>query len=159
MTFDNIAEMTSSPRGSNPAAAIVIPSSPLSSSPIDLTGSVGDGGGGGYGGGGGGDESPTKKQKVEMDCSLSQSSVPLSQEDEVMRTPPPLPSTAGNGRNEHDDEDAKLCCVCLAETKSHAFIPCGHRACCEGCGMSLKNNGHACPVCRREIQGCLRIFD
>ncbi len=41
--------------------------------------------------------------------------------------------------------EAEECVVCLYNQKTHAFIPCGHKACCVECVKSLKT----CPICRK----------
>ncbi|CAF1610210.1 unnamed protein product [Adineta ricciae] len=51
------------------------------------------------------------------------------------------------------DAWANLCVLCLEETRTLAFVPCGHLSTCVPCGHSLK----LCPTCCHEIQGSIRI--
>jgi hypothetical protein len=46
------------------------------------------------------------------------------------------------------------CVLCLMEEKRLACIPCGHFVACVPCGHSLR----LCPLCRREIEGFVRIY-
>lgn len=57
-------------------------------------------------------------------------------------------------------EPGKECSVCLTAPRDHAFVPCGHRCVCGGCGhLIMSRPCAACPMCRERIQGCLRIWD
>lgn len=57
-----------------------------------------------------------------------------------------------------DDLDEKIACrVCLIRRKTHAFVPCGHHACCYLCIRHPDIS--KCVVCRRPVNGCLKIYD
>ncbi|CAF1442027.1 unnamed protein product [Rotaria sp. Silwood1] len=45
------------------------------------------------------------------------------------------------------------CFICLTEEKQLACMPCGHLCACVPCGYAL----HSCPICRKKIQGFMRI--
>ncbi len=45
-----------------------------------------------------------------------------------------------------DDEDTE-CVICLYDTKSVVFSPCGHYITCEGCSANCKK----CPLCTANI--------
>lgn len=48
------------------------------------------------------------------------------------------------------------CVVCLSGPKSHAFVPCGHQACCGRCAAAaLDGRMQRCPVCRALLDGSL----
>ncbi|CAF0905286.1 unnamed protein product [Adineta ricciae] len=51
------------------------------------------------------------------------------------------------------DTWANLCVLCLEETRTLAFVPCGHLSTCVPCGHSLK----LCPTCCHKIEGYIRI--
>ena len=52
----------------------------------------------------------------------------------------------------HCKEDE--CVVCWEGSKTHAFVPCGHRCACSACAAGVA----ACPVCRATVTGLLRVF-
>jgi len=57
------------------------------------------------------------------------------------------------------DEEEQVCVICLAQPKTHAFVPCGHRCVCQGCGEEMMNSEHAaCPICRAKVTQMLKIF-
>ncbi len=51
--------------------------------------------------------------------------------------------------------EAEECVVCLYNQKTHAFIPCGHKACCVDCVKNFK----ICPICRKQVKTFIRIYD
>lgn len=52
-----------------------------------------------------------------------------------------------------------LCVVCLSSTKTHAFLPCGHRCVCAECGSAVADQASAaCPICRILVDHVLQIF-
>lgn len=63
---------------------------------------------------------------------------------------------------EGDEDDEKLCVVCLSAAKTHAFLPCGHRCVCVSCGSEILNmhsaSGSTCPICRAAVAGFVQIF-
>jgi hypothetical protein len=64
---------------------------------------------------------------------------PVEPEEEA---PPPLP----------------LCCICMQNIKTHAFIPCGHLMACAGCAEKVMTTSKACPVCRAPATVAARIY-
>ena len=50
--------------------------------------------------------------------------------------------------------EKKTCTVCMDATIETVFIPCGHQTCCRTCAEGLGQ----CPMCRQEIQQCVRTF-
>lgn len=52
-------------------------------------------------------------------------------------------------------EERSRCLVCMEKEREVAFIPCGHRACCQKCAGNLS----VCPLCRARIDHRLRTFD
>ncbi|CAN4095945.1 unnamed protein product [Withania somnifera] len=80
----------------------------------------------------------------------------------VVPRPPPTPyyhsvriptqdqssGLSGSAQNEH----SQVCPVCLTGTKDLAF-GCGHMTCRE-CGPKLSD----CPICRRRITNCIRLY-
>ena len=57
------------------------------------------------------------------------------------------------------EADADACVVCLEGGRTHAFLPCGHRAVCMGCSERLAAaSASTCPMCREPFQSVVRIF-
>ena len=56
----------------------------------------------------------------------------------------------------------RLCKICLQEEVQMVFIPCGHTVTCEDCAECLTDkkpqNQRKCPVCRKNIEGKVKIF-
>ena len=55
-----------------------------------------------------------------------------------------------------------VCVVCLHHDATDALIPCGHRCVCQTCAADLlkprPNVVPACPMCRTELTGSIRVF-
>ena len=79
------------------------------------------------------------------------------EEDEIA----PEPRAVSPARS---DEDAGAsnplgeCIICGDETKSHAFIPCGHLCACEECASKVMRRAPRCPVCRCSALETVKIF-
>lgn len=59
-----------------------------------------------------------------------------------------------------DDNEEKLCVICLDKPKVMALIPCGHRCLCEKCSeMYRKDKNKTCPECRSKIKDIIKIFE
>ncbi|KAF8668687.1 hypothetical protein HU200_051870 [Digitaria exilis] len=52
---------------------------------------------------------------------------------------------------------ADCCCVCMAQAKDAAFVPCGHTL-CRDCARKLLASRGLCPLCNAAIDGVLDIF-
>ena len=48
------------------------------------------------------------------------------------------------------------CVVCLERSAATVLVPCGHRALCNQCALSI--NGK-CPICRSSVERFVRVFD
>jgi len=55
-----------------------------------------------------------------------------------------------------DSDDDHLCVVCISAPKTHICVPCGHKCCCQNC---IDRIGKDCPICRKSVQMCIKIFD
>jgi len=64
----------------------------------------------------------------------------------------PASASSETGRNVYVYASCVECAVCLAAPSSVVFIPCGHLACCEACGVKLRN----CCICRTPISNTVR---
>ncbi len=64
---------------------------------------------------------------------------------------------AALARARRDDDDARLCAVCLDAPKDAALVPCGHRT-CRGCAKALRRRKLPCPSCRQPIEGTIKVY-
>ncbi|XP_070519755.1 E3 ubiquitin-protein ligase cblA-like [Cardiocondyla obscurior] len=48
-----------------------------------------------------------------------------------------------------------ICTVCLTNERTHAFVPCGHLACCVTCIKRLE--AKRCPICNNPYETYIRI--
>ena len=56
-----------------------------------------------------------------------------------------------------NEDDARLCAVCLDAPKDAALVPCGHRT-CRGCAKTLRRRKLPCPSCRQPIDGTIKVY-
>ena len=54
-----------------------------------------------------------------------------------------------------DDEDDRLCVVCLAHSRSVLLVPCGHFVLCQLCHAGIRDGNNECPMCRGNIESTL----
>ena len=60
---------------------------------------------------------------------------------------------------ESDAAEAETCVVCLEGSRTHAFLPCGHRSVCQRCAdRVIAAKKDFCPMCREPFQSVVRIF-
>lgn len=52
------------------------------------------------------------------------------------------------------DEELQLCKICFEQEMDALFYRCGHVVACEECARQVKD----CPVCRRGVDGVVRIY-
>ncbi|KAM0827116.1 hypothetical protein ACQ4PT_068408 [Festuca glaucescens] len=56
--------------------------------------------------------------------------------------------------------DGQLCVICFKNRRNAAFVPCGHLVCCCNCAKRVElKDEPSCPVCRRDIQYVLRVYE
>jgi len=58
--------------------------------------------------------------------------------------------------SDSSSSDELLCVICLNALKTHICVPCGHKCCCSNC---IDKIGKDCPICRKTVQMCIKIFD
>lgn len=56
------------------------------------------------------------------------------------------------------EPNTQECSICAEGTKSHAFLPCGHRCVCEACARLGPTTWSKCPICQQTVDGCVRIY-
>jgi len=70
------------------------------------------------------------------------------------------------GRTQHailvrpGQQDDNYCCICMAQSRDVAFVPCGHVSTCTDCAAALHaTDGELrCPICRSLTSRTLKIF-
>merc|ERR1711997_1002205 len=71
----------------------------------------------------------------------------------------PIDDVKEEDLNEDDDEDdSKLCIVCLDGDRDHVIIPCGHICVCTDCMWLYSRGGAECPICRAKVSMVVRTF-
>ena len=50
------------------------------------------------------------------------------------------------------------CVICLTRRATHAINPCGHRCLCQDCVPAVHVQA-SCPICRKDVESILHIFD
>ncbi|CAF1191531.1 unnamed protein product [Rotaria sordida] len=58
-------------------------------------------------------------------------------------------------KHEETMSTTNLCISCMKSYRAIAFVPCAHYVSCLACGHGMKE----CPICRKTIMGCLRIYE
>ena len=61
------------------------------------------------------------------------------------------------GRSPQPEDNS--CVICLAETRTHAVIPCGHRCLCTQCAQRIGSGSTTCPICQSRFDLIVQIFD
>jgi len=55
--------------------------------------------------------------------------------------------------------DESECAVCMDKTRTHSFVPCGHRCVCRNCsGVVMRAAQPCCPVCRAPATSSIQTF-
>ena len=67
---------------------------------------------------------------------------------------PPIAAAAAS----REGEEENLCCICLVNPRTHAFVPCGHRCVCVDCTTGVMDNSRRCPMCRTAASGALVVY-
>ena len=60
--------------------------------------------------------------------------------------------SAGLGELLTEDEEAKLCVVCMDKACDALLLPCKHAVMCVSCAVLVKNSTGECPYCRAAIE-------
>jgi len=69
-------------------------------------------------------------------------------------------SAANKNNTPKDDEDLKLCVICMEQPKNASIIhgDTGHQACCIECAKSLHAAKKTCPICRAKIDAVVHNY-
>lgn len=88
---------------------------------------------------------------------ISQPPLPPPSSPSPISLPPLLPpASPASIINDEPIVHLPMCCICLVNTVSVAFLPCNHVKTCPRCG--LDNRIDSCPICRQEIHSKHVLF-
>ena len=81
--------------------------------------------------------------------------------DEMVLVPDPSEEAAVGQSSQRSEpaQDSGMCVCCMERLRTHALVPCGHRALCERCVDQVELVERVCPICRADVRGSLRVFD
>ena len=52
---------------------------------------------------------------------------------------------------EEENED-RLCVICLVNERNTTVLPCRHMCMCDECAQELRKQTHKCPICRIHVR-------
>eukprot|EP01084_Bolivina_argentea_P008352 15655_1 len=62
-------------------------------------------------------------------------------------------------KSEIEEDDSKLCIVCMDNERDHVLIPCGHIAVCKDCKDNYNQDGAECPICREKVKMVVKTYN
>jgi len=68
-------------------------------------------------------------------------------------TPTVLPGTSASP----DDDEERLCVICLSADRDTTALPCRHMCMCAPCAAELRRRSPRCPICRDMVESLLHI--
>ena len=107
-----------------------------------------------------------KKLQQKLQDSLKETQLLERERDEALEANQSLAITNESmERMNQERTEESLCVVCMDNEATHAFLPCGHRCCCETCAREIQEGGviggdqtARCPKCNDHSLGLVRIF-
>eukprot|EP00892_Ulva_mutabilis_P007508 jgi/Ulvmu1/5129/UM021_0146.1 len=108
---------------------------------------------------------PGNRPTVHSGASSSQQSaatlgdpIPEEPESVLPNMPYNVPTWASSPiQAQGDDEESKLCAVCMDQPCDAIFVPCNHAVTCISCAILIRGNTQECPYCRAKIQNVLSL--
>lgn len=98
----------------------------------------------------------TQKDGDDSSCGSSYVSLSQGEEDDDERFLSGSPK--GEGTENSETCQRRLCVICFDDTRDSFFLPCGHCATCFTCGMRIAEESSLCPICRKKIRRVRKIF-
>jgi hypothetical protein len=68
------------------------------------------------------------------------------------------PSPAARRAAKDNLQEDVACCICFESPKNAALVPCGHRLCFQY-SNTIYDRRESCPLCNKEIQSVLKLFN
>lgn len=66
------------------------------------------------------------------------------------------PSSLAPSQEANDQDEGDACVICLEGKKTHLIVPCGHKCLC---GNEDCHKIDTCPLCRRDVEDIIKVFD
>ena len=57
-----------------------------------------------------------------------------------------------------EKDNSRECTICMSEVMNCVLRDCNHFMCCMSCGEGMLAKGLPCPVCRKVIKSCMKIY-
>lgn len=77
---------------------------------------------------------------------------------EGQNLPPTTPSTENVSAANKATEGDALCVICLSNAYTIVLLPCCHLCLCDTCHQRNTQEKSPCPLCRRDVEGSIRVF-
>eukprot|EP00887_Chlorella_sp_A99_P003476 scaffold7.g3476.t1 len=66
-------------------------------------------------------------------------------------------AAAAGAHGEAEDEEQRLCVICLVNDRDTTVLPCRHMCMCHECAQELRKQTSRCPICRNHVESLLHI--
>lgn len=74
-----------------------------------------------------------------------------------MNTNPNGTGTGTATNNSVNEDEERLCVICLVNDRDTTVLPCRHMCMCHECAQELRKQTSKCPICRKEVESLLHI--
>ena len=99
-----------------------------------------------------------KDQIQEIDASANVNEVSSSIDRLFLNPLPSLDDNKNIDANLKKPQPEESCVVCMSKPADHLVLPCGHQCGCESCLNEILKRSGGCPICRKPIEGVIRVF-
>lgn len=100
---------------------------------------------------------PISASSHQMADAMLQDPIPEEPDATLQTTPYGIPTWVFKGQCCGQDDESRLCCVCLDQPRDAMLIPCNHAVTCISCAIMVKDKTGQCPYCRAAIQNVLCV--
>jgi hypothetical protein len=66
-------------------------------------------------------------------------------------------TTGTSGGTSANEDEERLCVICLVNDRDTTVLPCRHMCMCHECAQELRKQTSKCPICRKEVESLLHI--
>jgi E3 ubiquitin-protein ligase MGRN1 len=74
-----------------------------------------------------------------------------------VKTNPNGTTTGTSGGISANEDEERLCVICLVNDRDTTVLPCRHMCMCHECAQELRKQTSKCPICRKEVESLLHI--
>lgn len=100
---------------------------------------------------------PSSVQSHQVNGSSRHDPIPEDPEAVLPKVSCDVPSWVSSSDPRGEDDESKLCCVCLDKPRDAMLIPCDHAVTCISCAILVKDSTGECPYCRAVIENVVCI--